>query len=71
MLWICKQCTCAYSVGAWSCPECGADDHIDEGTVILDMEEAADVVGPVPVDSEGSGADPDGGAEPASDGMPE
>lgn len=36
MLWICNPCTSAYSVDAPRCPECGADDHIDEGTVLVE-----------------------------------
>lgn len=32
MLQICIACTCAFSVGAETCPECGSKDWIDEGT---------------------------------------
>jgi ribosomal protein L40E len=31
MLWICNECTANYSVGAEKCPQCGADDHRDQG----------------------------------------
>lgn len=30
-LWICIGCTCAYSVGAARCPQCGESDHVEEG----------------------------------------
>lgn len=41
MLWICKGCTAAYSVGAPACPQCGADDHIDEGAAATPTEGTA------------------------------
>jgi hypothetical protein len=31
MLWICEDCTTAYSVGALSCPNCGSLRHHDQG----------------------------------------
>lgn len=31
MLWICLGCSAAYSVGAPRCPQCGGDDHVDQG----------------------------------------
>ena len=43
MLWICQACTTAYSVGAPGCPQCGADDHADEGT---EQGVTAEVVAP-------------------------
>jgi hypothetical protein len=32
MLWICKDCTCAYSVDAPSCPECGSTEYAAQGS---------------------------------------
>ncbi|HEX5996146.1 MAG TPA: SAP domain-containing protein, partial [Jiangellales bacterium] len=32
MLWICLQCTTAYSVGADGCPHCGSHEYAEEGT---------------------------------------
>lgn len=32
MLWICLQCTTAYSVGAQGCPHCGSSEYAEEGT---------------------------------------
>lgn len=29
-LWICRDCTAAYSVGAPKCPHCGSTDRIEE-----------------------------------------
>lgn len=29
-VWICRDCTAAYSVGAPRCPECGSTDYADE-----------------------------------------
>lgn len=31
MLWICKGCTTAYSVGAPVCPQCGSKKHAEQG----------------------------------------
>ncbi|MFG2372559.1 hypothetical protein ACGFY9_13910 [Streptomyces sp. NPDC048504] len=31
-LWVCLDCTAAYSVGAPLCPECGSERHAEEGT---------------------------------------
>lgn len=31
MLWICDECTTAYSPGAPKCPHCGATGHHDQG----------------------------------------
>lgn len=31
MLWICAECTAAYSVGAEHCPQCGSEDYLEEG----------------------------------------
>lgn len=28
-LWYCPTCTAAYAVGLARCPQCGADDHLD------------------------------------------
>lgn len=30
-VWICRDCTAAYSVGAPKCPHCGSTDRIEEG----------------------------------------
>jgi hypothetical protein len=30
--WACRGCTAVYSVDASRCPQCGADDHYEEGT---------------------------------------
>jgi RNA polymerase subunit RPABC4/transcription elongation factor Spt4 len=32
MLWICKDCTCGYSVGAPKCPHCGSKKYAEEGS---------------------------------------
>jgi len=37
MLWVCQACTTAYSVGAPACPQCGADDHVDEGARTVEI----------------------------------
>ena len=29
-LWMCTGCGAAYSVGAACCPQCGADDHVED-----------------------------------------
>ncbi len=50
MLWICKGCTAAYSVGAPACPQCGADDHFDEGAAVIAPEPEPELV---PDDSAG------------------
>ena len=30
-LWICDDCTAAYSPGATKCPQCGSTEHTEEG----------------------------------------
>lgn len=30
-LWICTDCTAAYSVGAPKCPQCSSTEHVEEG----------------------------------------
>jgi len=32
VLWICRGCTAAYSVGAPRCPQCGSSDHYEQGS---------------------------------------
>lgn len=46
MLWICLGCTAAYSVGAPCCPQCGKDEHVDEGTAVLVGEDGPEVLLP-------------------------
>jgi hypothetical protein len=41
MLWLCNACTAAYSPGAERCPQCGADDHRDEGEPAPPAKKAA------------------------------
>lgn len=31
MLWVCDDCTTAYSVGAPRCPHCGSEDFHEQG----------------------------------------
>lgn len=30
-LWVCRGCSCRFSVGAPACPQCGSQDHYEEG----------------------------------------
>lgn len=43
MLWICKDCTTKYSVGAKNCPQCGSTEHRDEGVGLADSSPAEPV----------------------------
>jgi hypothetical protein len=38
-LWVCRTCTAKYSVDAPRCPQCGADDHFEDGTQPAEEEE--------------------------------
>lgn len=44
MLWICNDCTTAYSVDAPRCPHCGSTDYVEEGAVLLDEPEPVEEV---------------------------
>jgi hypothetical protein len=48
VLWICKACTCRYSVGAPRCPQCGSTDHQEAGA-------PPDEVAPQPVSRKSRG----------------
>lgn len=36
-LWVCLDCTTAYSVGALSCPQCGSERYAEDGTEESEM----------------------------------
>lgn len=59
MLWICEACTCRYSVGAPSCPQCGSTEYVEEGSE--DMPKITVHGGP---SFEGEPADPPSEAAP-------
>lgn len=49
MLWICKDCTASYAVGAEKCPQCGSTEYHEEGSeeqlageAALDIDEVPD-----------------------------
>jgi hypothetical protein len=45
MLWICRGCRAYYAVGAAACPQCGQNDHVDQGE-----EHLLDVALPIKLD---------------------
>lgn len=65
MLWICDDCTTAYSVGAPRCPHCGSTAHHDQGDdTMAKITKSKGATQGAPDDSEPESA-PDEEAAPA------